>query len=367
MKILIDLSVMELPPTGITRVVTGLYGALTARDPTLDVRGVHRRRLLSIPPLGIRTARTAPFLPYTLWRRFALPNAVRHPQSTIFHFPWNGKVPRLPREVRTITTLHDVLPLIIPGYFSHEELEQVYRRERQADIDRSDVVVTDSEFSKSEIVRHFRLNRDPIVIYCATDICAFVKEASEKRDPYFLYVGGLDTRKSVDLLLRVFCSLAAKGTLHSKLIVAGSRRHAPDQITALLDDGVRRGYVSYVGYVDDRTLASLYAGALALVYPSQYEGFGMPPLEAMSLGCPVITCRSTSIPEVCGEAAYYTEPRNEKSLAEALITIERDETLRRRFASEGRTRAALFSWDRAAEKFLQILESFLHPSAKGML
>lgn len=364
MKILVDLSVLEMPPTGIAKVVGGLYRAVTTHRPLLELQGVHRRPLMSIPPPGMKPERVRPFLPNRIWRRYALPYAARHLRGTFFHFPWNGQVPLLPREICAITTLHDVLPLTIPDYFAHKEHEQAYRRERQNDIDRSDMIITDSEYSKNEIVRHFRIDYDPVVISCATDLGALGPERTERGEPYFLYVGGLDNRKSLDMLLRVFCRLAAERALCSRLIVTGSRRHAPELLTTLLDDSVRQGFVNYSGYVTDQKLASLYAGALALVYPSQYEGFGLPPLEAMSLGCPVITCRSTSIPEVCGEAAYYIEPRNEKSLAEALVTIERDESLRQRLASEGRMRAALFSWDKAAERFLWVLEGYVHPPRK---
>ena len=356
MNIIVDLSVLELPATGIAKVITGLYRAVAAQRPDILLRGIHRRPLASALPPSIRTDRVSSLLTPGLWRRFGIRRALRHSIDSVLHFPWNGQVPLLPREMRVVTTMHDVLPLTIPGYFAREDLAHAYQRERQADIDRSSVVITDSEFSKREITRHLRVEREPIVIPCGTDIGTYAATAAKPGYPYFLYVGGLDPRKSVDMLLRVFVRLASERMLDSKLIVTGSRRHAPASITTLLDDGVRRGHILYRGYVDDDELANLYAGALGLVYPSRYEGFGMPPLEAMTLGCPVITCREASIPEVCGEAAYYVTPADERSLTTALTTIERDPAMRLRLASEGRARAAKFSWDRAAKKFLDVLE-----------
>lgn len=361
MKILVDLSVMELPATGIAKVVSGLYRAVAVRRPDVETRGLHRRPLLSSAPPSMHTERIAAFLPPSLWRLIAIPRAARHQRDAFIHFPWNGGVPHLPQGTRIVTTLHDVLPLLIPGFFAREEEERKYRRQRQKDLDRSEVVVTDSEFSKQEIMRNFRVERAPIVIPCATDIGAHPKEAHQAEYPYFLYAGGLDPRKSVDTLLSVFLRLATDGDLHSRLIVTGSRRHAPESLARLLDEGVRSGHVDDRGYVTDQELARLYAGALALVYPSRYEGFGMPPLEAMTLGCPVITCRTTSLPEVCGEAAYYVEPGDRRSLARAFTLIETDPLLRQRLSFEGRKRSALFSWDGAAAAFLKALTEFNPP------
>jgi glycosyltransferase involved in cell wall biosynthesis len=355
MKILVDLSVLEMPATGVARVVTGLYRSVAEDYPEIRLAGVHRRMLVSDPPAGVRSERIGRYLTAALWRRYALPTAARRSGGAFLHFPWNGGVPALPPAVRVVTTMHDVLPLIIPGYFSSDEHENRYRRQRQADVDRSALVITDSEFSRREIMRHLRPRREPVVIPCATSIAEFAPGPGPEERKYFLYVGGLDPRKSVDSLLRVFYRLSADGSLRSKLVVTGSSRHAPQALVTLLEEGVRRGCVTLAGYVDDRELARLYAGAIALVYPSRYEGFGMPPLEAMTMGCPVIASRSSSIPEVCGDDAMYVDPWSEQGLAEALRILEQDGGLRERLSREGRTRAAAFSWGRAAESFVRVL------------
>jgi glycosyltransferase involved in cell wall biosynthesis len=355
MKILVDLSVLELPATGVAKVVQGLYAGVAETSPATKLRGIHRRRLLSSAPAGMHTRRIGRFLTEGLWRQFAVPNAARREGDAFLHFPWNGGVPELPPVVRVITTMHDVLPLTIPGYFSDGDAETRYRRQRQSDIDRSTIVVTDSEFSKHEIIRHLRVQREPVVIPCATSIGAFASDPGPPDKKYFLYVGGLDPRKSVDSLLRVFYQLVARGSLRSTLIVTGSDRHAPPALVALLDEGRRRGCVELTGYVDDRALARLYRGALALVYPSRFEGFGMPPLEAMTLGCPVITSRMSSIPEVCGDAAYYIEPWGEQGIAEALQLFEDNGDIRLRLRREGLVRAAAFSWRRAADALVRVL------------
>jgi len=138
--------------------------------------------------------------------------------------------------------------------------------------------------------------------------------------------------------------------------VVGSTRHAPPGLIKLLEDGQRQGYIEIRGYVDDIELAGLYSGALALVYPSQYEGFGMPPLEAMTMGCPVVIPRASSLPEVCAEAAYYVEPSGELSLSQAILEIERNPGLRSQLRDAGIKRASLFSWTKAARAFVQIIQ-----------
>jgi len=363
MNVLVDLTVLELPATGIARVVTGLYGAVAARHRDIALSGISRRRLRVAPPHGMHCMRIGRALPAPLWRHFVPGHALRTSAASFVHFPWNGGVPRLGAHAGVITTLHDVLPLMIPGYFPDPAAEQQYRTACQRDIDRSNLVVTDSEFSRGEILRHFRIDRDPVVIPCATDIARFTVPRREHPAPYFLYVGGLDARKSLDVLLRVFPRMVAEHALQARLIVTGSARHAPASLRALLDEGVRSGSVEFRDYVDDRELARLYGDALALVYPSRYEGFGLPPLEAMTLGCPVITCRMTSIPEVCGDAAYYIDPAREQSLAEALRDVAQRPELRERLRASGLSRARVFSWARTADMFVRELHAMLDESS----
>jgi glycosyltransferase involved in cell wall biosynthesis len=119
------------------------------------------------------------------------------------------------------------------------------------------------------------------------------------------------------------------------------------------------------GYVDEPTLAQLFQQARALVYPSKYEGFGLPPLEAMTAGCPVITTRETSLPEVCGEAAVYVDPDDHRAFAEAIMAIETDPLLRERLRTAGSAQASTFTWGEAAATFLGALHSALQQRRQG--
>jgi glycosyltransferase involved in cell wall biosynthesis len=270
------------------------------------------------------------------------------------HFPWNGYVPRLLRGTKIIVTLHDVLPLLIPDYFPSKKAEKAYRDRVQADIDRSDLLLTVSKFSKREILRNFSVQAEPTVIYYAPTIQTSGSQDSFSKSyqNYFLYVGGYDKRKGIESLLEVFITLHEQQSLQSKLLLVGKSFYYSKEFKKLIDEGFRINAVEERGYVPDSVLAHLYANAKALVYPSKFEGFGMPPLEAMASGCPVITTKCTAIPEICGDAVYYADPDEEEALAHSLMDVENSNELRNKLARRGLEQASKFSWDETAKVFL---------------
>lgn len=363
MKVLLDAAVLESPATGIAKSTLGLYRACLHAAPALRVTALHRRPLAAPLPAAFTSLRRGSRLPRVLWRRSVLPLVVLGERAGVVHFPWNGDVPWLPSGTTVVTTLHDVLPLAIPGHFTDAAAERRYRKRLQRDLDRTHLVVTVSEYSKREITRHFVVRSDPLVLpnAPAQDLSpapgAAGRTASVPPRPwrYFLYVGGYDRRKNLEALLRVLIGLRSDRRVEGRLVLVGARRHVSDELTRLVAKGTAMGAVEELGYVSDAVLADLFRHAIALVYPSAYEGFGLPLLEAMSLGCPVITTRRTAIPEVCGEAAYYFDPDDEASLGEGLTALERDERLRARLVHEGARQASKFSWDEASRKFLAAL------------
>jgi glycosyltransferase involved in cell wall biosynthesis len=363
MMLFADASVLELPATGVGKTLLGLYVGLVETDPSVQITMVHRRALLTDLPPSLAVLRSAPLIPRRYWSAGAFPRlARRYGPRAIFHFPWNGGIPALPSGTLTVSTIHDVLPLIIPGYFPRAEDERSYRMRTQATIDLSSLVFTDSRFSRDQILKNFRIRREPLVLPCATDMGSRAASVRVFPSPYLLYVGGLDPRKSFDRLIRVFTAMIKEEEMKAILVVVGEIRNAPQYLVDALNEGVRAGVVHHAGYVTEPELASLYDNALALVYPSAYEGFGLPPLEAMTRGCPVIAARATSIPEVCGSAAEYVHPENDRSLADAIRRVVSDHTLRASLAARGREQAARFSWKKSASMFLDALQS-LSPAA----
>ncbi len=356
MTVLLEGLVLDHPPTGIAKVTLGLYEACKGLEPSLQVVVAHRRELRCELPGWMSEERRWPLAPQRMWRPLAMPGAVRDLRPDVVHFPWNGRVPRLPRGPFVIATLHDVLPLEIPGYLKTAHDVAAYRTAVQRDLDRCDLLITDSEYAKRRIEQQLCPRREPLVIAPGPTLSPNLPECLPEATPqgrFFLYVGGYDPRKGLERLLRVFLGLWTEGRLQGRLVLTGTRTYYSQEFQTLVGRGAECGAVVELGYVSDAQLATLYRRAEALVYPSWYEGFGLPPLEAMSLGCPVITTRGTALPEVCGEAAWQIDPEDEREFAEALVAVGGNEGLRAQMRDKGLKQARRFSWEVSAQRFLE--------------
>jgi glycosyltransferase involved in cell wall biosynthesis len=355
MKIAIDGTVFQQPITGIAKGTRSLYQTSIELMQSLDVIVVHKKPLTCTFAPKIRSTQLAKAVPNILWRSLALPVYVSRLKPAFLHFPWNGFVPKRVSGTKVITTLHDVLPLIIPNYFASKQAEAAYRNRVQNDIDRSDLLLTISEFSKKEILHNFKVSAEPVVIHYAPTVHTrglLPASSDGTNQDYFLYVGGYDKRKGIESLLQVFTKLHNQEKLHSKLLLVGSRGYYSQELKRLIDEALRVKAIAELGYVPDAVLFELYAKAKALIYPSKFEGLGLPPLEAMASGCPVLTTKCTSIPEICGDAVYYTDPDDEEAFASSIIDLNNDRQLRDKLARRGLKQAAKFSWDGASRVFL---------------
>ena len=184
---------------------------------------------------------------------------------------------------------------------------------------------------------------------------------------YWLFVGSVEPRKNLIALLEAHDAYWARAKNPRKLVLTGSRGWCSDHIHKEISARQDRGTVTYTGYVPESQMESLYANAFAVVYPSYYEGFGLPILEAMSRGVPVICSRATSHPEVGGDAVDYFDPWSPSELAERMLALERDDTKREWLATAGKQRAAQFSWQRVADETIsfydEVIESWHRKSA----
>jgi glycosyltransferase involved in cell wall biosynthesis len=360
MKIAVDGAVFQGAGTGIPKGVRCLYENAARLTRSLDVTVVHRGPLTCTFSPRIKSAQIGAAVPNHFWRALVLPAYLARVKPEFVHFvhlPWNAhvRVPRLTFGSKVIVTLHDVLPLTIPNYFASEQAELTYRKRVQNDLDRSDLVLTISKFSKKQILRNFNVDARLVVIYYAPTVqksSEYVTSPGQSYHDYFLYVGGYDKRKGIESMLKIFLELHEREKLQSKLLLVGSAHHYSEELKKLLNQGQIKNAVAELGYVPDSVLANLYINAKALIYPSKFEGFGLPPLEAMALGCPVITTKCTAIPEICGDAVYYIDPENEEAFRSSLIDVEKSLELRDKLAREGLEQAKKFTWDSAAKTFL---------------
>ncbi|MBC8122390.1 MAG: glycosyltransferase family 4 protein [Gemmatimonadaceae bacterium] len=264
-----------------------------------------------------------------------------------------------------VLTIYDIAALEHPEWFRCDFVA-TYRFYLPRLIKQVKAVTTISEYSRARIVEWFRLSEEQVSVApcavdarfqpCPTHEIAAVRGRYNLPERYILSVSSLEPRKNLRNLLEAWRRLAEQDRDGVGLVIAGERGKvfANDDYRMLLE---RLPSVTFTGYFPDGDLPALYSGALGLVYPSLYEGFGLPPLEAMACGTPVITCNNTSLPEVVGEDALFVEPLEPDSIAGALALLIKDEPLRLKLAQRGRQRAGLFDWDRSAQLIYRKLDA----------
>jgi glycosyltransferase involved in cell wall biosynthesis len=268
-------------------------------------------------------------------------------------YPWNGMTWESP--VRSVATVHDVWPFVAPAPDRLvREREQTQYRVMAA---RAALIIAVSEFTKSEIVRHLGIAPELIRVIpqCVAAALPIVKPTGRGLSRYILFVGEVEPRKDIETLLAAMARLPGDVASDTTLLVVG-RSHG---LEARAHPGVK---CEFIGEVEDDTrLAALYAGAAIFAFPSKYEGFGLPVLEAMSYGAPVVASDAASIPEVGGDAALYFPCGDADALASALTRVLRDDVLAERMRVAGFARAALFDEATRARRTLEALESVVAP------
>ena len=266
-------------------------------------------------------------------------------------FPWNGMT--WAPSVRAVATVHDVWPFVSPAVNPRiRPNEQRPFRETAA---RAARIIADSAFTKSEIVRHLgvpenRIDVVPLGVFPAREVLSAAAALPDGVSRYVLFVGEAEPRKDLGTLVNAMSHLPEPLRHDTALVVAGRRAHWRNFPHDLPD----RTYL--LGQIGDDRLAALYRGAAAFVFPSTYEGFGLPVLEAMAHGAPVVASDAASIPEAGGDAALYFKAGDPASLADRLAQVLGDESLARRLREAGMARAAQMTWDRCARATLAVFE-----------
>lgn len=305
----------------------------------------------------------------SFWQEVQEPPDLEAVDLDIYHIPQNGiGLPSCQLSTRLVVTIHDVIPFVLPQTCSKAYL-RVALRELPRIVDLADYIIAVSFNTKRDLVRILGVPEEKIaVIYeaaepmykpmCRVKAQALMREKWGITAPYILNVGGFSRRKNLVGLLRVFQRIITKLPDGCQLVlVGGPGGGSYEELRLLVERLGLEGRVSFPGFVPIESMPYLYSGAEVFVYPSLYEGFGLPPLEAMACGVPVVAARSSSIPEVVGDGGLLYDPYDEEELSEALLRIMLDETLREELAGRGHQQQAQFSWAKAATETWMVYQA----------
>jgi glycosyltransferase involved in cell wall biosynthesis len=273
----------------------------------------------------------------------------------------------------TVVTIHD-LSLFTQSH-THEAANVKQGKRRMPLMARlASMIIAPSEWTRREVIEKLRVSSEKVrVIHEAAregmrplppHLCQDALDRYRIRTPFLLYVGTIEPRKNLLTLIRAYDDLLRTTPLRPQLVLAGGRGWLCDEVYKLVEELKLQDQVNFTGYVGDADLPALYSAAGAFIYPSLYEGFGLPPLEAMACGAPVITSDISSLPEVVGKAGLTHAPTDTRALTEAMAKLLGDETAREHFRREGLKQAAKFSWERAARETQSVYDEVMK---KGVL
>ena len=304
------------------------------------------------------------FLPFS-YSHMLISALLNREKLDVYHSPANV-LPYLYRRP-SVVTVHDLAIYQHPEWFPKRQkfstsvlVPRSLQHARQ--------IIAVSEATKSDIIKTFKVSSEKIsVIYegVTKEKCQLMAEGiAYKYDlklPYILYVGTIEPRKNIERLVKAYKATVTKHSSLAKyqLVLAGHRGWNSAAVFKLLNDPVWNNRIKYLNYIPHNDKVSLIAGATVFVFPSLYEGFGLPVLEAMSLGVPVLTSNLSSMPEVVGNAALMVNPNSERSIAEGLAKLLKSNVLREQLAQAGLEQSKKFSWSKCARETMRVYQAAL--------
>ncbi|MEG0308150.1 MAG: glycosyltransferase family 1 protein [Clostridium sp.] len=291
------------------------------------------------------------------------PENLKTENIDLYHVPQNGIGLNQDIHCKKVATIHDLIPYIMPETVGRGYLLK-FLKELPLVTEISSGLITVSEYSKRDILRFFPMDEDKIFVtplaadkkYVPLDkekCKAIIKEKYQIDKPFMLYVGGFSKRKNVYALITSFAKLKSHMSKEYNLVIVGSYRDESQELVKLVDKLNMGNYIKFTGFAPDEDLPIYYNACECFVYPSLYEGFGLPPLEAMSCGTPVISCDTTSIPEVVGHSGILINPYKDNTLQNAMELVLGSETLRCELSRLGLAKSKEFSWENTARKTLE--------------
>lgn len=306
----------------------------------------------------------------SFYEKYYFPSKIKDSNVDLYHIPQNGIGLNYDVDIPTVVTIHDLIPYLMPETVGKGYLER-FLRDMPNIISNSAGIITVSEYSKKDILKFFSsYPEDKIYV---TPLAAnskfkpldkassklYVKKAYNIDTPYILYIGGFSSRKNARGLINAFKNCYRSLNEPYTLLLAGSLKDEGKILYDFVKNNNLSDTIAFCGYIDEDILPILYSGCEAFVYPSFYEGFGLPPLEAMSCKAPVITSNLTSIPEVTCNSSILINPYDESDLENALVRLLNDKNLREELSEKGYKNSLNFTWKKTAEKTLSAYKSII--------
>lgn len=362
MRIGIDARLVHYSRAGIGQYIAGLVGGLSQCDEDHEFILLQSRKDRTV------LTDTPNFTRKSLWtpshhplEQLVLPFEISPLRLDVLHSP--DFIPPFRRDYRSVITVHDLAFLLYPHFLTEESARyygQIDRAVRHADH-----IVADSLSTKRDIISFLGVPEAKItVIYAAANrIYRPIKDEQLLEQtrlsygldrPFILFVSTIEPRKNLPTLLRAFRRLLDHYKLDVKLAVVGERGWFCGEVFAVADELELNDSVAFLGHVPVEDLAALYNAARMNVHPSFYEGFGLPPLEAMACGTPTIVANVSSLPEVVADAALLVAPENVEGWTVAMWRLLTDDSLHAELSEKGLKRAKIFSWEKAARMTLDL-------------
>ena len=330
---------------------------------------LEHRGMFDYPNYRLIELKARGVVPLYMWKQRSLPKEVRMLGIDLFHFP--AFIASLKMDIPFIVTVHDLCFWLFPEAFSWLR-RSYYRHIIPQSIRRCDSIIADSESTKEDIRTHMSagnsrvhvvpLGVDPVRFYHISDEekWAHIRQKHNLPNEFILYVGTLEPRKNVPRLIEAFKQGIVDPGLPHHLVIAGRKGWLYDDIFREVKSLNLQQRVIFPGHVEHQDLAVLYSMARSVAYPSLYEGFGLPCIEAMSCATPVITSNRSSLPELVGDCALIVDPESVDSIAEALTKICTDDEQHRVLSERGLQRARHFSWLTTAKKTVAAYNQTMH-------
>lgn len=320
----------------------------------------------NIKPVVVKPQARLPVL-WNIWYNWQVPAVLKKIKADVFVSP-DGFC-SLRTKVPQCLVVHDLAFLHYPQFLLSKHL-RYYKKNTAKFLAKAKVVVTVSEFSKQDICQQYKTEAGKVRVVCNAVSAVFKPVSIEEKEKikqqyaagceYFIYTGTIHPRKNLINLLRAFSVFKKKQSSNMKLVITGRMAWKTEEFTKLLGSYKFRNDVQLTGYVSKEELSKLVASAYAMVYPSFFEGFGVPPLEALQSDVPAIVSGTSALPEIGGDAYLYINPESFEDIAAKMMLLYKDEALRNKLIENGRKRLTLFSWDKTAGEMWDCIQLVAH-------